>query len=217
MTTSQTIKNLRKKVLRLSQEAFAERLGVNPKTVGFWESGMNEPNKSNLLSICNEFNLPENYFSENVRKVTNDEVISDDCISIDYIHINPSCGRGTVVLDEAEVTPIKLGTQMIQSVMKVSDVKKLKIFKASGDSMESIIEDGDLLLVDTGRVDFNNGGVFLLTIDNEWYVKRLRKRLSGELDVISDNIKYPIETFKPDSPLEIVVRGKVVKNLSRGL
>lgn len=120
-------------------------------------------------------------------------------------------------MDEAEVTPIKLGTQMIQSVMKVSDVKKLKIFKASGDSMESIIEDGDLLLVDTGRVDFNNGGVFLLTIDNEWYVKRLRKRLSGELDVISDNIKYPIETFKPDSPLEIVVRGKVVKNLSRGL
>ena len=141
----------------------------------------------------------------------------EDCISVDYIHINPSCGRGTVVIDEAEVTPIKLGTRMIQTVMKISDVKKLKIFKACGDSMETVIEDGDLLLVDTGRKDFSNGGIFLLTINNDWYVKRLRKRLSGELDVISDNEKYAVETFKPDSGVEISVVGRVVKNLSRGL
>lgn len=216
MATSQTIKNLRKKVLNLSQEAFAERLGVNAKTIGFWESGKNTPNKSNLLSICNEFGLPKDYFEENVRNVINAENI-EDCITIDHIHINPSCGRGTVVMDEAEVTPIKLGTQMIQSVLKVSNPQNLKIFKACGDSMASVIEDGDLLLVDTGRKDFNNGGIFLLTINNDWYVKRLRKRLSGELDVISDNTHYPIETFEPNSPVEISVMGRVVKNLSRGL
>lgn len=142
---------------------------------------------------------------------------SDDCIKIDHIHINPSCGKGTVVLDEAEVTPIKLGTQMIQSVLKISHPHNLKTFKACGDSMESIIEDGDMLLVDTGRTDFNNGGIFLLTINNDWFVKRLRKRLSGELDVISDNIKYPVETFKPYDDIEIVVKGRVIKNLSRGL
>lgn len=203
-------------MLGLSQEAFAERLGVNPKTIGFWENGINLPNKSNLLSICNEFGLPKDYFEENVRNVINVENL-EGCITLDYIHINPSCGRGTVVLDEAEVTPIKLGTQLIQTVLKVSDVNNLKIFKACGDSMASIIEDGDLLLVDIGRKDFNNGGIFLLTINNDWYVKRLRKRLSGELDVISDNTHYPIETFKPNSPVEISVMGRVVKNLSRGL
>ena len=88
----------------------------------------------------------------------------DDCIEIDYIHISPSCGRGTAVLDEPEVTPVKLGTQLIQTILKISDPKNLKTFKASGDSMESVIEDGDLLLVDTGRTDFANGGIFLLTI-----------------------------------------------------
>lgn len=141
----------------------------------------------------------------------------EDTIIIDYIHINPSCGHGTVVLDDADVTPIKLGTQMIENVLKISDPKKLKIFRASGDSMETIIEDRDMLLVDTGRTDFNNGGIFLLTINNEWFVKRLRKRLSGELDVISDNEKYPIETFKPNDNIEIVIKGRVIKNLSRGL
>lgn len=143
--------------------------------------------------------------------------ISDDCIEIDHIHINPSCGRGTAVLEEPEVTPIKLGTHLIQSVLKISHPQNLKTFRACGDSMESIIEDGDMLLVDTGRTDFANGGIFLLTINNDWFVKRLRKRLSGELDVISDNTKYPVETFKPDDDIEIVVKGRVIKNLSRGL
>lgn len=141
----------------------------------------------------------------------------EDCIEIEHIHINPSCGKGTAVLDEPAVTPVKLGTQMIQTVLKISDPRNLKTFKASGDSMETVIEDGDLLLVDFGRTDFSNGGIFLLTINNDWFIKRLRKRLSGELDVISDNPKYPVETFKADDNIEIIVKGRVIKNLSRGL
>ena len=158
-----------------------------------------------------EINKIEQYFNVSLKNN------STDCISIDYIHLNPSCGKGTVVLQEPEVTPIKLGTQMIQSVLKITDPKSLKIFKASGDSMESIIEDGDMLLIDTTRLDFNNGGIFLLTINNDWFVKRLRRRLSGELDVISDNSKYPVETFNPNDNIEIVIKGRVIKNLSRGL
>lgn len=158
-----------------------------------------------------EINKIEQYFNVSLKNN------STDCISIDYIHLNPSCGKGTVVLQEPEVTPIKLGTQMIQSVLKITDPKCLKIFKASGDSMETIIEDGDMLLIDTTRLDFTNGGIFLLTINNDWFVKRLRRRLSGELDVISDNSKYPIETFNPNDNIEIVIKGRVIKNLSRGL
>lgn len=158
-----------------------------------------------------EINKIEQYFNVSLKNN------STDCISIDYIHLNPSCGKGTVILQEPEVTPIKLGTQMIQSVLKITDPKCLKIFKASGDSMETIIEDGDMLLIDTTRLDFTNGGIFLLTINNDWFVKRLRRRLSGELDVISDNTKYPVETFNPDDDIEIVIKGRVIKNLSRGL
>jgi len=140
-----------------------------------------------------------------------------DCIEIEHIHISPSCGKGTAVLDEPEITPVKLGTQMIQSVMKISDPKNLKTFRASGDSMTPIIEDGDLLLVDTARLDFCNGGIFLLTINNNWFIKRLRLRLSGELDIISDNGKYPVETFQKDADVEVMIKGRVIKNLSRGL
>lgn len=191
----------------LTQDKLGKILGVSKQQISNIETGKSELTDENKRILLEKFDL--NLQSQILNK--------DDCIEIDHIHINPSCGKGTVVLDEAEVTPIKLGTQMIQSVLKISHPHNLKTFKACGDSMESIIEDGDMLLVDTGRTDFNNGGIFLLTINNDWFVKRLRKRLSGELDVISDNTKYPVETFKPYDDIEIVVKGRVVKNLSRGL
>lgn len=174
-------------------------------------------------ALSNRFFNDGNIKDEEIEKIEKHYGISltrnntEDCIVVDHIHIDPSCGKGTAVFADADITPIKLGTAMLQSVMKISHPQNLKTFRASGDSMESIIEDGDMLLVDTGRTDFNNGGIFLLTINNDWFVKRLRKRLSGELDVISDNKQYPVETFKPDDNIEIVIKGRVVKNLSRGL
>lgn len=142
---------------------------------------------------------------------------TDDCITVEHIHINPSCGKGTVVLEDAIATPVKIGREIIKDLWHVQNPNVLKLFKASGDSMADTIEDGNILLVDTSRIDYQNGGIYLLTINNDWFIKRLRKRLSGELDVISDNPKYPIETFKPNDDIEIVVKGRVIKNLSRGL
>lgn len=151
----------------------------------------------------------------NVEKITEND---NELITIEHIHISPSCGTGTTVLTLPEVTPIKLGRKMIETVLKVSDPSKLKVFTACGDSMEDTIDDGNLLLVDTGRTDFNNGGIFIITINNEWFVKRLRKRINGQLDIISDNqAKYPIESYMPEDNIEIVVKGRVIKNLSKGL
>ena len=191
---------------KVSYEALGKALGFSKQYVGQIKS-------KELTDI--QIQKIEKFFDVDFTKVNDNN--TDDCVIVDHIHINPSCGKGTVVLDDADITPIKLGTAMLQSVMKISHPQNLKTFRASGDSMETIIEDGDMLLVDTGRTDFSNGGIFLLTINNDWFVKRLRKRLSGELDIISDNEKYPVETFKPDDNIEIVVKGRVVKNLSRGL
>lgn len=151
----------------------------------------------------------ENYFKIQL-------VDSSDCITIEHIHINPSCGSGTVVLADAEVTPIKIGREIIKNIWN-SKPEDLKIFKASGDSMADTIEDNNILLVDTSKIDYRNGGIFLLTINNDWYIKRLRLRITGELDIISDNSKYPVETLLPDTAKELKIIGRVIKNLSRGL
>lgn len=151
-----------------------------------------------------------NLISKNVQS-------NNSSIEIDYIHINPSCGRGTVVMDEADVTPVRIGKEVIKDIWKVSTPEVLKLFKASGDSMENTIEDGNILLVDTSRTDYHNGGIYVLTINNDWFVKRLRLKINGDLEIISDNPKYESEILKPNTDIEINVVGRVIKNLSRGL
>lgn len=138
-------------------------------------------------------------------------------LEIEYVNIHPSCGHGTTLLSDAEVTPVRIGKELIKDVWKIENPQNLICIKASGDSMQPLIYDDDILLVNTARTDFHNGGIFLLTINNDWYVKRLRLRVTGELDIISENSKYPIETLQPNTSIEIQIKGRVLKNLSRGL
>lgn len=115
-------------------------------------------------------------------------------LEIEYVNIHPSCGHGTTLLSDAEVTPVRIGKELIKDVWKIENPQNLICIKASGDSMQPLIYEDDILLVNTARTDFHNGGIFLLTINTDWYVKRLRLRVTGELDIISENSKYPIET-----------------------
>lgn len=166
--------------------------------------------KRNSTFPDNEIEKIEDHYGISLRNSDNNS------LEIEYINIHPSCGRGTIVLDDAEAIPVRIGKELIQDVWKANP-HDLKLFKASGDSMQPLIEDDDILLVNTANKDFNNGGIFLLTINNDWFIKRLRLRVTGELDIISENSKYPIETLLPDTFCEIKIFGRVIKNLSRGL
>lgn len=190
---------------KITYEEVAKALGMSGNALRNWAYRKRELKEFEISKIDLYFNI------------TSQNTTNEDCIVIDYIHLNPSCGYGTAVLDEPDVTPIKLGKKMIETVLRVTDEKNLKIFKASGDSMTDTIDDGNILLVDLGRLDYQNGGVFLLQKDNDWFIKRLRLKLSGELEVISDNPKYGIETFRPDANVDIQIKGRIIKNLSKGL
>lgn len=188
---------------RLMMEAFGLK---SPSTIVYKRQNNVYVNDDEIKKIEQFFNIDLNETS-----------INEDCITLEHIGINPSCGKGTDVYFDPRISPIQLGINLIKTFFKVSHPKNLKTFTASGDSMNPVIEHGDLILVDVGDIDFVNGGVFLLTIDNNWFIKRLRKRITGELDIISDNPKYPVETLQMDTFKEVSIKGRVIKNLSRGL
>ena len=188
---------------RLMMEAFGLK---SPSTIVY-------KRQNNVYVNDDEIKKIEQFFNIDLNKISTNE----DCITLEHIGINPSCGKGTNVFYDPEVSPIQIGINLIKQFFKVTHPKNLKTFTASGDSMNPVIEHGDLILVDTGDLDFVNGGIFLLTIDSNWYIKRLRKRMTGELDIISDNSKYPVETLQVDTFREVCIKGRVIKNLSRGL
>lgn len=143
--------------------------------------------------------------------------LNDDCITIEHIGIKPECGNGVVVYDEPDIRPIRISADTITRYMRCSNPSNLKAFTARGDSMRPLIDDGDTVLVDIGRTDIVNQGVFVFTSNNEWRIKRLNLKLNGTLEVISDNPTYEKEYLTPDDNIDIVIRGRVVLNLSRSL
>ena len=161
----------------------------------------------------------EEYFDFEINENQNiDDYIRDDCVTLERIHIAPSCGKGTIVIGEAEITPITLGKKLIQNILKVSNIDTLKVFRASGDSMEPTIYDNDDLLVDISRKDYINGGIFLIEKFGDWFIKRLNRSFDGSLEIISDNKdKYQMQVIDFSGDVEINIIGRVIKNLSRGL
>ena len=57
---NERIKKLRKE-LDLTQQKFADRLGVKRNTVGQWECGINAITERVIYSICREFNVNEDW------------------------------------------------------------------------------------------------------------------------------------------------------------
>lgn len=83
--------------------------------------------------------------------------------------------------------------------------------------MEHEISDGDWLLVDVGRCDATISGVYIFIANGLLRCKRLNTTLDGKLEVKSDNPKYKDEIVTDKDNIEIVILGRVLNNLSRGL
>lgn len=50
-----------RKALHLTQQKFADKLGVKQNTIAQYEMGRNEPSDAVIISICREFNVSEDW------------------------------------------------------------------------------------------------------------------------------------------------------------
>ena len=74
------IKNLRKE-LRLTQQEFADRIGVKRNTVGLYEIGQSGISDTVIKAICREFGVNETWLrtgdGEMFRPRTNEEILTE--------------------------------------------------------------------------------------------------------------------------------------------
>lgn len=77
---NERIRKLRK-ALDMTQQAFADKLGVKRNTVGQWECGINSITDQIVLSICREFNVSEDW----LRYGTGDMFLPEETDEFDSI------------------------------------------------------------------------------------------------------------------------------------
>jgi len=119
-----------------------------------------------------------------------------------FKNINASAGGGAINFDE--------NYEILYIDKKLID-KNLDAIHVIGDSMEPTIKDGSIIFINRNDKNIANGGIFVISTSSGTFVKRVNLKSNGEIELISDNKIYPVETVLAND-IEIV--GKVIKIFS---
>ena len=125
-----------------------------------------------------------------------------------FADIRASAGGGAEVFDEAYET-ITLDEKIMHNIVGMGNTE-LEAIHVDGESMEPTLQDGSIVFVDRTQTNINKDGVFIASTTAGLFIKRIRQRADGMVELISDNKNYSPEVLAPD---EISIVGKVVGNI----
>lgn len=132
-----------------------------------------------------------------------------DYVLVPHHNVAASAGGGSIISDESVVDHLAFKREWItQSLGCQPD--KICVIQVRGDSMTPTINDADLLLLDLRLVSQKSEGVYVIQNEGSLLVKRLRFKLDGAVEIISDNARYGTETLTGKRAEQLAVLGRVV-------
>ena len=81
-----------------------------------------------------------------------------------------------------------------------------------GDSMEPVLNDESIVLIDRNKTDIGNGGIFVVNTGGGLLVKRVSMSSQGMLDLVSDNKLYNTISIPME---EVNIVGRVIGALEK--
>lgn len=160
-----------------------------------------EENSQPVLAIGDEESLPGYY------------------IQVKESAVRFSAGPGRALQFEEDQESFPVSYRRDWFIKEGMNPDKTKRFKVHGDSMESLLHDGDSVLVNLVETDVVNGKVYAIRYGDELRIKRLYRRLDGGLILHSDNPKHlpRDEEIAPSQVDEyITIIGRVRDKSGRG-
>lgn len=171
---NERLKELRKEA-KLSQQEFANRIGISKSSVNMYERGEREPGMDTLEAIADFFNVDMDYLFGNSDIKNKHRIPTVDPSIFQYDNIEPMPNMvskpllGTIACGE----PI-LAQENIEDMISVPDTVHCDfVLRCRGDSMiNARIHDGDIVFI-REQPEVENGEIAAVLIDNETTLKRV--------------------------------------------
>ncbi|SFB88303.1 Phage repressor protein C, contains Cro/C1-type HTH and peptisase s24 domains [Brevinema andersonii] len=129
-----------------------------------------------------------------------------DVVKIPLLDVKASAGLGLINYQEEIKDYIGIPIRFLGGYLP----KSVALLFASGDSMEPVIQSGDLLLVSPNDKELISDSIYILRVFDELRVKKLIRRVNGNILIKSENPNYGSEEILPteweDNNIEIVAR-----------
>lgn len=187
----------------LSQEALAKKIGISKRTLINYEKNEQEPTVTTIINIAKFCTTDELWLltGKNENNIINDNL--SDGYKIDVLNIKASAGAGIENHIVEVIDTIILDKNLFKTPINPN---KIKLIQVSGDSMTPTLNDGDFVVIDEAK-SHGVDGIYAINLHNQILIKRLKFKLDGTIQIISDNKDYEMEIYNPKEtqiPLHII-------------
>jgi phage repressor protein C with HTH and peptisase S24 domain len=182
----------------LSQQKFADLLGVNRTIIADLERGKTKKPSAQLLeALRRNFHINPQWLLTGVE--SQDETNEDNFYKIDRLSIKASAGSGILNHEVTKENTILIPKLFFKTPQNQNNLKAIQV---EGDSMEPTILDGSYIIIDTSK-NSPIDGIYAILLYDEILVKRLQFNLNGSIELISDNPAYKTKVFNPKEQTDI--------------
>ena len=105
-----------------------------------------------------------------------------------FADIRASAGGGAEVFDES-FESITLDAKIMHNMIGMGNTE-LEAIHVDGESMEPTLQDGSIVFIDRAQTNINRDGVFIASTTTGLFIKRIRQRADGMVELVSDNKIY---------------------------
>ena len=196
--------NTRKKVF---DKDVADALAIPQTTFATMKKRNSIPFKE-IMEFCANKKLSINWlFFDQAIDMLADE--TDKFFQIHYFSdVRASAGGGAFTFDE-NYEILSVDKTIISNVLDSSS-QELDAINVDGESMEPTLQDGSIVFIDRTQTNINKDGIYIASTTAGLFIKRIRQRADGMVELISDNKAYSPEILLAD---EVKIVGRVVGNI----
>lgn len=187
---------------------FSRKYGTPKPTISTWRKRNTIPWEK-IEDIVQNANLSLDYvvLGKEVRGKKSQETHLFDLVSAKV-----SAGAGLESYEVETIDRIQIDDYFFRTQ---PDPKSTFIMEVEGDSMNPTLRYGDCIVIDKKQHQIKDNGIYVINVDGELMVKRLQKKMNGDVLIISDNKFYTTESISVNSQQILCVVGRVVLKIER--
>lgn len=106
--------------------------------------------------------------------------------------VSVSAGNGTIVRSEQVVDYLAFSAEWFHKNVGIAPAHAALI-EVRGDSMTPVLNDGELVIVDTSCDAFKDDAIYVLQYSGALRIKNVRRRIDGKIEIKSANEDYGVE------------------------
>lgn len=201
-------------------DELARLAGIPRRTLGNYVAGRTEPKRPQLVEIARVADLSLEWLVSGKGIPLTDESfarltpkgpyhIPDGFMLIPRYDVRAGAGSAQFVHDEEVAEFLAFREDWVRQAIGVPP-EHLCLITATGDSMLPTIGDGDLLLLDRSSTVARDDAIYAIRVGDELLVKRIQRRATGALRIVSDNPAYEPEDLGPEDARDLSIVGRVV-------